>query len=48
MPIKIVDRRKNRTHTNINIPINITKLEEEPFMNVAEMDIEEGNYANRS
>ncbi|MDG3547998.1 hypothetical protein [Methanobacterium formicicum] len=41
IPIKIVDNRDDRSQTNISMPIRINKWEEEPFMNVAEMDIEE-------
>lgn len=41
IPIKIVDNRNDRSQTNINMPVTIKKWEEEPFINVAEMNIEE-------
>lgn len=41
IPVKIVDSRKERTKTTINMPIVIEKWEEEPFMNVEDMKVEE-------
>lgn len=41
IPISIEDKRDQKTNTIIEIPIMIEKWEEEPFMNVAEMMIEE-------
>lgn len=41
IPIKIVDNREDRSQTNINMPVSIKNWEEEPFMNVAEMNMEE-------
>ncbi len=42
IPIKIEDKRKEKNNTIIEIPITIEKWEEEPFKNVAEMEIEGG------
>lgn len=39
IPIKIVDKRTEKKDTIIEIPITIEKWEEEPFMNVAEMEL---------
>lgn len=41
IPIKIVDKRIKSTEASINMPMLIKKWEEEPFMNVADMEIEE-------
>lgn len=43
IPMKIIDNRRDKTQHNINVPIRIKKLKEEPFFNVAEMNIEEDN-----
>lgn len=40
IPIKIIDHRKGSKKTIIKMPMIIKKWEEEPFMNVAEMNIE--------
>ena len=39
IPIKIEDKRGDKRKTVIEIPITIEKWEEDPFMNVAEMEI---------
>lgn len=39
IPIKIVDKRTEKKDTIIEIPITIEKWEDEPFMNVAEMEL---------
>ena len=41
IPIEIVDKRVKDTEASINLPMLIKKVEEEPFMDVAEMKIEE-------
>lgn len=41
IPIRIEDKRVKKKGTIIEIPIVIEKWEEEPFMNVAEMEIKE-------
>lgn len=47
IPIQVEDKRNGKNNTIIEIPITIEKLEEEPFMNVAEMKIEgEFQYGN--
>ena len=42
IPIKIEDKRNRKNNTIIEIPITIEKWEEEPFLNVAEMNVEGG------
>lgn len=41
IPIEVEDKREIKNNTIIEIPVTIEKYEEEPFINVAEMKIEE-------
>ena len=41
IPIKIIDQRVKNTEASINMPMIIRKWEEDPFLNVAEMEIKE-------
>ncbi|NYB26469.1 MAG: hypothetical protein HVN34_03910 [Methanobacteriaceae archaeon] len=41
--IKIIDQRIKNTEASINMPMVIKKWEEDPFLNVAEMEVKEDN-----